>query len=61
MVRPHGKDGCRTTCKDNRTVPSTQERRKTTTEMGELREEGLKISGEGERWREGAVDSVLRR
>ena len=61
MVRPHGKDGCRTTCKDKRTVPSTQKMRKATTEMGEQREEGLTRSGEGESWREGAVDRVLRR
>ena len=46
MVRLHGKGDSRATYKDNRTVACTQEMRKTTTEMGELREEGLKRSGE---------------
>ena len=46
MGRPLGKNGCKQTCKESRGGKWTQEKGKSTAEMGGLREEGHeKIGG----------------
>ena len=40
MVMPLGKNGCKQTCKESRGGKWTQEKGKSTAEMGGLREEG---------------------